>query len=871
MASSSSSLDFHGDSPVVAVAGHSGTIPDLSFAPVRCGAAFARFDRALAAGGHTVLLCGPAGSGKTVVLVDWVSRLHRKRGPRVLWSTVTDRRADGGDLLATLSRMLDPAPDLGPDGLLRTPVDRAADLIAVLAEDEPTVLVIDDAHLLTDPLQLAGLEFLLTHLPTQFTVLIAGRFDPPLRWHTLDLAGRLTRIGAAELALSPDRIAQLLAQHGCRLDDAELAVVQNLTRGWAALVRIAAIYLSANAADRDTALTALARPSHAVADFLVAELLDSLPAPTLDFLLATAVPAQFCLPLAEELAGEDAARIIDELLRANFPLQTVAHGGELWHTYHPLLRAYLLAEAVHTRPERLTAGHRRVAEWFTAAAMPVPALEHVLAEPGAPGLAIFLREWGPRMVLVGAGHTLLAAVEHVPDLAEDTFVRLLRAAVAVESGDIAAAEVYLEAAHVGGLSRLAPADLVHALDQAVSAGVAVLVGDSASTRWPLPALTGHHDLDCYAALHCGTAEVFGGDAEAGATALRHAIVHAEEAGLGRVAVRARTATAMAAGAAGRVGELRTLAAQAIDCARRHELTGSTEAALARMIAAHGAYRQGMEFERPLPNLPGSTAHESMVPAPLRQAAIVIGLLSFADTTDRAAAATVMSKQVHRLLDESPLLFGLGAQIVDVLWLLLRLQARADAQQLVDHAARALGPVPEQAVAEAGLAVYTHRPAAAMTLLEPLLAGAPVLGPGALVTAWLLVAVAADRLDRPRKVDDAIEQALAHADGEQLIRPFLDVPGAAELLDRLGGRFGRYDAFVDRIRAQRGAAVGAPQLTDTELVVLRQLPSGMTAISIARDLGISVNTVKTHLRGIYQKLGVNARAEAIAQARGLGLL
>ncbi|WP_156910526.1 LuxR C-terminal-related transcriptional regulator [Nocardia mangyaensis] len=875
MASSSSSLDFHGDSPVVAVAGHGvdSPIPDLSFAPVRCGAAFARFDRALAADGHTVLLCGPAGSGKTVVLVDWVTRLHRKRGPRVVWSTVTEQLAEGGDLLGMLTRTLDPAPDLGSDGLLRTPVDRAADLIAVLAEHEPTVLVIDDAHLLTDPLQLAGLEFLLTHLPTQFTVLIAGRFDPPLRWHTLDLAARLTRVGATELALSPDRVAQLLAQHGCRLDDAELTVVQNLTRGWAALVRIAAIYLSTNAADRDTALTALARPSHAVADFLVAELLDSLPAPTLDFLLATAVPAQFCLPLAEELAGEDAARIIDELLRANFPLHTVAHAGELWHTYHPLLRAYLLAEAVHTRPERLSAGHRRVAEWFTAAAMPAPALEHVLAEPGTPGLAAFLRDWGPRMVLDGTGHTLLAAVEHVPELAEDTFVRLLRAAVAVEEGDIAAAEVYLEAAHVGaaGLSRLAPADWVHALDQAVSAGVAVLVGDSASTRWPLPTLTGQHDLDCYAALQCGAAEVFGGDAETGATALRHAIVHAEEAGLGRVAVRARTASAMAAGVAGRVGELRTLAAQAVDCAQRFELAGSTEAALARLIAADGAYRQGREFERPLPSLPGTTAHESMVPAPLRQAAIALGLLSFAEAADRAAAATTMSKQVHRLLDESPMLLGLGAQVIDVLWLLLRLQARTDAQQLVDHAARTLGPAPELAVAEAGLAIYTHRPAAAVTLLEPLLTGAPRLGPAAVVTAWLLVAVAADRLDRPRKVDDAIEQALAHADDEQLIRPFLDVPGAAELLDRLGGRFGRFDTFVDRIRAHRGAAVGAPQLTDTELVVLRQLPSGMTAISIAGDLGISVNTVKTHLRGIYQKLGVNARAEAIAQARGLGLL
>ncbi|MFE3541741.1 LuxR C-terminal-related transcriptional regulator [Nocardia sp. NPDC059177] len=862
MTMSSGSLDIHGDSRSVAVSG--AIIPELSFAPVRCGAAATRFDRALSTAGHTVLLSGPAGSGKTVALVDWIARLHRKHARTVAWLTVTDHSSD---VLSALTGALGIA--LVPDGTLRTPADRATDLVAALAVAEPTVLVIDDAHLLTDPLELAGLEHLLTHLPAQVTALLAGRFDPPLRWHVLDLTGRLTRIGGAELALSPDRVAQLLAQHGCRLDDTELAVVHTLTRGWAALVRIAAIYLSANAEDRDTALTALARPSHAVADFLVAELIDSLPAPTLEFLLDTAVPTQFCLPLAEELAGPEAARIIDELLRANFPLHTVAHDGELWHTYHPLLRAYLLAEGTHTRPERLPALHRRVADWYAAAALPAPALDHVLAEPGAPGLVAFLREWGLRMVLDGTGHLLLAAVEHQPELVEDSYVRLLRAAVAVEAGDIAAAEVYLEAAHVGvgPPSQVVPASWTDALDHAVSAGVAVLVGDSSSTRWPLPAVTGQPDLDCYAALHCGSAELGGREIDSGAAALRHALVHAEETGLGRAAVRARTGLALAAAIAGRVGESRELAAQAIDCAARYEL--AADAGLARVVAAYGAYQQGLDFERPLP---AGAATDPCLPAPLRQAGIVTGLLLFEDAPDRAAAATALCTKMHRLLDEYPTLLGNGRTVLDTLWLLLRVQARSDARQLVDHATRVLGTTPEMTLAEAGLAVYHHRPAAALPLVERLLGAATGSMPaGSRVVTWLLVAVAADRLDRPRKADEAFEQALAHACAEQLVRPFLDVPGAMEILDRLGGRFGRFDAFVERVRAHRRVADGAPQLTETELVVLRQLPSGMTAISIASDLGVSVNTVKTHLRGIYQKLGVNARAEAIAQARGLGLL
>ncbi|MGS2806085.1 LuxR C-terminal-related transcriptional regulator [Nocardia sp. MW-W600-9] len=849
-------------------------VPELSFAAVRSADLSARLDRAHAGAGHTVLVSGPAGSGKTVALVDWVTRSRRVRSATIGWLTVTESLAAGGELMPALAQLLDRSADLAPDGALRTPVDQAAELIDAMAGAvDRAVLVIDDAHLITDPLQLAGLEYLLAHLPGAVTVLIAGRFDPPLRWHAMELAGKLTRIGVAELTLSPERIAQLFAQHGCLLDEDELAMVHSLTRGWAALVRIAAIYLAAHAEDRDTALTTLARPSHAVADFLVAELMQSLPPETLEFLLVTAVPARFCLPMAEELAGAHAARILDELLRANFPVHTVADAGELWHSYHPLLRAYLQAEAAHTRSDRLPALHRRVAGWFCAAALPAPALEHVMAEPGTPGLVPFLRDWGLRMVLDGTGHLLLTAVDHVPEVAEDSYLRLLRAAVAVEAGEISAAEVYLEAAHVGPgeESRIVPAAWMVALDHAVSAGVAVLVGDAGSTRWPLPPVTGHPDLDCYAALHCGCAEVAGGEFDGGVAALRHAIVHAEEAGLGRTAVRARTAVAVAAGHSGRVGEQRALAAAALDCAARHDLGGSAEAAFAAIVAAYAAYQQGEPVDRPLAALPVEAAFDTATPAPLRQAAILIGVLSFGAAADRAAAATTLCKQTHRLIDESPTLAGTAALVTDVLWALLRLQSRTDAQQLVDHAARVLGPAPEVVVAEAALAVYTHRPTAALALLEPLLAGVPPANSGLSVTAWLLVGVAADRLDRPRKVDEAFEQALALASGEQLIRPFLDVPGAAEMLDRLGGSFGRFDAFVDLVRGCRGPAAGAPQLTDTELAVLRQLPSGMTAVNIAANMGVSVNTVKTHLRGIYQKLGVNARADAIADARRIGLI
>ena len=81
-------------------------IPELSFASVRSGDLAARLDRAHAAGGHTVLVSGPAGSGKTVALVDWVTRSRKARAATVGWLTVTARLADSGELLPTIARLL---------------------------------------------------------------------------------------------------------------------------------------------------------------------------------------------------------------------------------------------------------------------------------------------------------------------------------------------------------------------------------------------------------------------------------------------------------------------------------------------------------------------------------------------------------------------------------------------------------------------------------------------------------------------------------------------------------------------------------------------------------------------------------------------
>ena len=71
-----------------------------------------------------------------------------------------------------------------------------------------------------------------------------------------------------------------------------------------------------------------------------------------------------------------------------------------------------------------------------------------------------------------------------------------------------------------------------------------------------------------------------------------------------------------------------------------------------------------------------------------------------------------------------------------------------------------------------------------------------------------------------------------------------------------------------MRARRGLP---EPLSDAELRVLRYLPTNLPAAEIASELVVSVNTIRTHTRHMYAKLGVHTRAQAVARARKLGLL
>ena len=159
------------------------------------------------------LVCGPAGAGKTVACSFWAAAQPKYRP--VVWLTLKageDKAWFWADLCAALARAR-----TVPPGHVRSLEDASADDFPLrLAEvarllPTPVVLVLDNAHTLTDGAVLAGLDVLIRHAPRTLCLLFCGRRPPGLRLDRLQASGDLAMVGPASLACTPKEASAYLA------------------------------------------------------------------------------------------------------------------------------------------------------------------------------------------------------------------------------------------------------------------------------------------------------------------------------------------------------------------------------------------------------------------------------------------------------------------------------------------------------------------------------------------------------------------------------------------------------------------------------------------------------------------------------------
>jgi LuxR family transcriptional regulator, maltose regulon positive regulatory protein len=326
------------------------------------------------------------------------------------------------------------------------------------------------------------------------------------------------------------------------------------------------------------------------------------------------------------------------------------------------------------------------------------------------------------------------------------------------------------------------------------------------------------------------------------------------------------------------------ARQAIDLAERHgwadeNCDGVAYAVLADMLAWQGRPEEAEPWIQRAERV-ARTMRTEAEPAAMLAVVCVRGRLELASGRDAdALAAFEAAGRLAGHLSAPPLLVTQMQA-----WLLCALVRLGD----TERAGQALAGLsdqdrdsPETRIATAALRLAQDNADAAAAALAPVLDGSAAgISWMWLTQALLLEAIARDALGDQAAAGSALERALDLAEPDGAVLPFLLYP-APGLLERQARHRCAHAALIAEILGLLAGTKPAPPragprlpvepLNTSELRVLRYLPTNLTGPEIAGELYISANTVKTHLRTLYAKLGTHHRTETVARARDLGLL
>jgi LuxR family maltose regulon positive regulatory protein len=848
------------------------------------------------------LLTGPPGAGKTLAAAQWA--LGKPPGRRPAWLTLDAGDSDPARFwqyaMAALTGAGVPAPPAGlePAGLPRW-------LTTAVGADSPAVvLILDDISQIAGSDTLAGLAELIRHEPPGLRLLLAGRSAPALA--RLRLSGDLTEIGATDLACTREEIRAYFDMLGTSLSPADLAEVASRTEGWLAGLRLVAL----------GAGTGPAGGQVLVSDYIEDEVLGPLPAEVRAFLLRTCLTPTIQAGLASDLTGDGAAaRVLEQLSRSGSLVEALApQTGE--YRYHPMLREALAACLRRELPAEIPELYRRVARWH-AARRDLPEAVRAAAEAGDWDLASrVLRGSGPSVLLSPDSAIVEATLAVAPPdrIGTDAALAMALAAARLWQGDADGAVPHLECAQLA-LDGLAGGDRVRAelwlsalrvlyRASGTPAGAGWLDHELAQAGQATTDPRGpEHEALGVLWLALGFAALTEFDLQKARSALLHAGSQLSAGGLLSLRERGRCWEAVAAALYGDLAAAARLVASVTDGPHGRDADLAPVLALAGAAVSLG--RDDLDEATSLldqADLAAMTRRPAGEPSIDLLAGLLRARLAVADGNLSGARGLVrwlgelaVSPAEPADLASPPRPQGVAA-VVTLLDAEISLaagereRARATLTDIAGHSgtadsaegADAAGPVvqAQAAVDQARLLIADEDDKAALKLVEPVLAAPP----GACSTidrirALLAAAVAHRRLSQTGEAAEVLSQALALAEPEDACGPFLLAgPPVRSALTVLINPSNRCAAFAGKILDRFDGRLSRPAngqpaalLTDSEVAVLRFLPSHMTNQEIAESLFLSINTIKTHLSSVYRKLGVANRRQAIAQARRLELL
>jgi len=876
--------------------------------------------------GKTIACAEWAASAPAADSVGWLSLDYGDRWPGQLWANVRTALAA---IPALPDEIADDLPDPADDAF---PL-RLARLAQRLTT--PITLVVDDVSELAGARVLAGVDKLIRHAPPTLRLVLAGRHPAGLHVAKLRVGGDLAEVGAADLACTPEEAQEYFRMLGHALPEEERDELLSRTQGWMTGLRLAAMRVTPGRAAASVSRITGAEPMVAdylwdevlaclpadrrlflmrtsVADVICGDLADTLGggsggAVTLDQLSRENMMVGPCVPADSDRTGTDPAE----------------------YRYHPMLLDMLRERLRRELPGESVRLTRRAARWLAARGRHAEAIRSAARAGDWDFAGRVLAEAGPAMLVPGPAAELEPVLATFPAsrFAGDAAVAGALAAAGLRTGDSGAAALHLDNAEQA-LGHCAPAQrqrittwlqalrlMTVADEQAAPDGVierSLAIAAEAERTASAPA-----EQQGLGLLWCalGVAELRRLNVVAARESFARARKYLGEA-RPELGGRALAWQALAEAVYGNPLAADDLVAGGPDDGAdplTERLTALTAAHVHLVRDEPAAARAALDRCDPAGHAAGHGAGRprgAAQPADPTAARVIASLAAAARARlalaegDIGAARAIVSRLRYQLAGPAPGRYHGGDRAPDRNRDLERSLAPLEADIALrdgDHnrarlaLAQAERAGQDAANLDSGLLLARARVLlaegdnrGALTVvrpcLEPAAGEACRVSPHDRVCALVAGAVAARRLGQAELASDQLTSALALAEPEGMYRPFLDGGAAARsALTVLIRPVSQGAAFAARILQRYelvpagpgrgpGQSAAAPvPLTSSELAVLRFLPSHMTNQEIADALFLSINTVKTHLRSVYRKLGVRTRRQAIARGGKLGLL
>jgi LuxR family transcriptional regulator, maltose regulon positive regulatory protein len=841
------------------------------------------------------VISAPPGSGKTSLLRAWWGRASKDR--RVAFVTVPRDQQDAQQFWLTVVdaiRQTDATAGYRQHAVAPG-FDSEVMVDAVVAElaraPGDIVLVIDDLHELSSTDALAQLERLLSVLPKSAHVVLASRRDPPIRLHRLRLDDEVAELRADDLRFTAGETSEMLDKADIKLSDAGAAALYERTEGWAAGLRLAVISLSGHP-EPERFVHQFSGTDRAIGEYLMAEMLERQPAEVQSMLLRTSVADRLSGELADLLAGRSGCEQLLLALEDANAFVVALDAQRTWFRYHQMLADFLRLELRRTAAAEVPGLHRKAAAWLVDHGHIVEAIRHTLAAGDWPDAARLLADHLFSLTLDGQEGSIAALLRLFPAgaAAEHPELALAHAATQLAQGQLenaaaqlVAAQTHMDRTVPGRRRSLAIATASLRLTLARRSGQLADVVEQvklldASTAGGSSDLSGMDpELRAVALMNLGIVETWSGQFANAEQHVTEGATLAQAIGRPYIEVACRAyqgfpSTRISMATARERGHHAIALAERYGLDKRAVLAPAF-AAVANIAVWMGEFEEGERWLR----RGWDVVQPDIDPAAEVLLHMLTGMLH-AGRGERHAALEAWTAAVQA----QSLLTGVHIAAPVIAEWLACLGMPDEARATLEEFSAGHEWIDAVDLAKAAISLAEGDPSAALTVLGDVqrLApppGAPAYAP---VEGHLLAGLAHLALNDRTAAAAEAEAALAAAEPDRLIFPFA-MNNTRDLLDAIPRHQTAHSALLADI-IDLGPGIPAPRidgerspqpgkLSTSELRVLRFLPTNLTRPEIARSLDVSVNTVNTHIRSIYAKLGASDRNSAVRHARELRLI